>query len=422
MTRRIGGLFLAGLLLVPWVGDSPARSAGEENVSLNPDNWPQFRGPGGTAVGAVSGLPDTWGPAENVRWKADLPGRGVSGPVVARGRVYVTACSGPRQERLHVLCFDAATGTKRWERQLWATGNTLCHPKTCMAAPTPVTDGARVYALFATGDLACFDADGDLVWYRALVQDYPTITNQVGMAASPVLWHDVLIVPMENLGDSCVLGLDRLTGANRWKEARARDINWVTPLLVRRGGRDEVLVQSAKELTAYDPGTGSRLWEFRPAALATIPSPVAGAGSVLLSGPQFLCVRLPDEGGRPEVAWKSARFKSGYVTPLDYQGRLYTVNPVSILVCADAATGKVRWQARLGLEGEVSASPVAADGKVYVTDEKGATAVVRVGDRPRVLAVNEVGEGVLATPALADGALFLRSDQHLFCIRRKQGN
>lgn len=421
MRRTMAALVLAVLLLVPRTGNTQARSASEGNASPNPGDWPQFRGPGGTGVSEEAGPPDTWGPAENVRWKADLPGRGVSGPVVARGRVYVTACSGPRQERLHVLCFDTATGKKRWERQLWATGNTLCHPKTCMAAPTPVTDGERVYALFATGDLACFDADGNLLWYRALVQDYPTITNQVGMAASPVLWRDVLIVPIENLGDSCVLGLDKRTGRNRWKEARARDINWVTPLLVRRAGRDEVLVQSAKELTAYDPGTGARLWELRPAALATIPSPVAGDGSVLLSGPQFLCVRLPEDGGRPEVAWKSARFKSGYVTPLVYRGHLYTVNPVSILVCADAATGKVRWQERLGLEGEVSASPVTADGKVYVTDERGATAVVRVGDRPRLLAVNEVGEGVLATPALADGVLFLRSDQHLFCIGRKDG-
>jgi outer membrane protein assembly factor BamB len=285
-----------------------------------------------------------------------------------------------------------------------------------MAAPTPVADGERVYGLFATGDLACFDAAGDLVWYRALERDYPSITNQVGMAASPVLYHDVLIVPMENLGDSCVLGLDKLTGRNRWKEARARDINWVTPLLVRGGGGDEVLVQSAKELTAYDPETGSRLWEYRPAALATIPSPVAGAGAVLLSGPQFLCLRLPGEGGRPEVAWKSVRYKSGYVTPLYDRGRLYTVNPVDMLVCGDAATGKVLWQERLPLEGEVSASPVAAGGKVYVTDEKGATAVVRLGDRPEVLATNELGEPVLATAALAGGAIFLRSDKHLYCI------
>jgi outer membrane protein assembly factor BamB len=383
-------------------------------------DWPQFRGPGGTGSADETGLPETWSATDNVRWKADLPGRGLSSPVVAGGSVYLTACSGPRQERLYVLCFEAATGRRRWERQLWATGNTLCHPKTCMAAPTPVTDGERVYALFATGDLACFDAAGNLVWYRALVQDYPTVTNQVGMAASPVLWRDVLIVPLENLGDSCILGLDKLTGVNQWKDTRDRDINWVTPLLIHRGGREEVVVQSAKELTAYDPQTGSRRWDVRPAALATIPSPVAGGDTVLLSGPRFQCLRLPEDGGRPEVVWQSARLKSGYVTPLCYRGRLYTVNPMSMLVCADPATGKVLWQERLPLEGEVSASPVAADGKVYVTDERGATAVVAVGDRPRVLATNELGEGVLATTALAEGAIYLRSDRHLFCVGPKQ--
>src|SRR4051794_3705413 len=121
-------------------------------------DWPQFRGPGGTAVSEETGLPTRWGPQENIRWQVELPGRGLSSPVVSRGNVYVTACTGSLQDRLHVLCFDAATGKKRWERQLQATGNTLCHPKTSTAAATPAADGERVYALFATGDLVCFDA------------------------------------------------------------------------------------------------------------------------------------------------------------------------------------------------------------------------------------------------------------------------
>src|SRR4051812_37298304 len=164
-------------------------------------DWPQFRGPGGTGVADETGVPTRWGPDENIRWKADLPGRGISSPVVARGKVYVTACTGALQDRLHVLCFDSATGKRLWERQLWATGNTFCHPKTCMAAPTPATDGERVYALFATGDLVCLDAGGNLLWYRALARDFPRVSNQVGMAASPVLWQDVLLVPMETADD-----------------------------------------------------------------------------------------------------------------------------------------------------------------------------------------------------------------------------
>ena len=390
-------------------------------VPAQAGDWPQFRGPGGTAVSEDTDLPVHWSATENVRWKVDLPGRGLSNPVIARGRVYVTASSGYRQDRLHVLCFDQADGKKLWERQFWATGNTISNPKTCMAAPTPVTDGERVYALFATADLACLDADGNLVWYRALARDYRNITNQVGMAASPVLYKDVLIVPMETVGDSFVSGLDKMTGRNRWKDARARDINWVTPALVRGGDHDAVVVQSAKELTAYDPETGARQWDFKCEGLSTIPSPVAGPDAVLVSGRDFQRLRLPADSSPPEVMWKNNRLKSGYVTPLLYRGRVYTVNPANIFVCGDAATGKILWQERLNLEGDVSASPVAADGKVYVVNEGGTTVVVRVGDRPEVLAANELEETILATPAIAGGALFLRSDKHLYCIGAKKG-
>src|SRR5262249_3279700 len=151
-------------------------------------DWPQFRGPGGTGISKETGLPVRWGAKENIRWKVDLPGRGLSNPVIAGGRVYVTACSGFEQTRLHVLCFDAATGKRLWGRQFWATGNTLCHNKTNMAAPSPVTDGKHVYALFATCDLFCLDKDGGLVWCRSLTRDYSTVGNNVGMASSPILW------------------------------------------------------------------------------------------------------------------------------------------------------------------------------------------------------------------------------------------
>jgi outer membrane protein assembly factor BamB len=391
------------------------------------EDWPQFRGPDGRGVSSETGLPVRWGPGENMRWKADLPGRGVSGPVVARGRVYVTACSGPLQERLHVLCFDAATGKKVWERQLWATGNTLCHAKTCMAGPTPVTDGERVYALFATGDLACFDAGGMLVWYRALCQDYPNVSNQVGMAASPILWNDVLIVPLESAGDSLAAGLDKLTGRNRWKVDRPRDISWGTPLLVTHGSGDratDVIFASPKGLTAYDPATGRKRWSYRGPGLSSIPSAIAADGLVLL--PSGAALRPPpnvpprEEGGgepAPEVVWKTAKLHPAYATPLSYRGRLYVINGAEILHCAELQTGKVLWRQRL--KGSFSASPVAGDGKLYLVNEEGLTFVVEPGDEPRIVSENALGEMILATPAIAGGALFLRSHGHLYCIGRK---
>jgi len=157
--------------------------------------------------------------------------------VIASGKVYVTACSGFQQTRLHVLCYEAATGKKLWERQFWATGPTNCNPKTCPAAPTPVADGSHVFALFGSGDLVCLDHSGNLCWLRTLQTDYPAMVNFVGRAASPVLHNGLLIVPLENQGASFLLGLDAATGRNRWRVDRPLENSYTTPLFVRRGNR-----------------------------------------------------------------------------------------------------------------------------------------------------------------------------------------
>jgi outer membrane protein assembly factor BamB len=319
-----------------------------------------------------------------------------------------------------VLCFEAATGKKQWERQFWATGNTVCNAKTCMAGPTPVTDGKRVVALFATGDLACLDADGDLLWYRALARDYPTITNQVGMAASPILWEDMLLLPLENAGESFVAGLDANTGKNRWKAERARDINWATPVLFGDGKQSAVLFQSRQEITAYDPATGKLRWTYKANGLATIPSPLAGNGLIFVPGGELTALRPVAAKDAPEVVWQTNQLRTSYATPLLYKDRLYAVNSAGVLNCVEARDGNLVWQERLKVKAQFSASPVAGDGKVYLVNEEGTTVVVQVGDQPRVLATNKLDETLLATPALSGGALFLRSDQHLYCIGEKQ--
>ena len=223
-------------------------------------DWPQFRGPNATGVSAEKDLPLEWGKDKGLKWKAPLPARGVSSPVVFGDRVYVTCSGGVRDDQLHVLCFDAHTGKQLWHRHLKATGGTAAHPKSCMAANTPVADETGVYALFATADLAAFDKDGTLRWYRSLVGDYPTITNQVGMAASPILVKDRLIVPMDNDGDSFLAAVDTKYGKNVWKAERPRDLNWVTPLTRTVGSATEVLFDGPSGLTAYDASTGEKRW------------------------------------------------------------------------------------------------------------------------------------------------------------------
>jgi outer membrane protein assembly factor BamB len=412
---RTSFLLLCTSLLVP----SPSLIAGD---------WPQFRGPGSTGVGDEVGLPVEWSierdrdtgaitSSKHVRWVVDLPGRGLSNPVIAGDRVYVTACSGYRQTRLRVLCYDSSSGNKLWERQFAATGNTACQAATCMAAPTPVTDGSHVWALFASGDLVCLDREGHLQWYRSLVGDYQAITNTTGMAASPVLWRDVLIVPMENAGESFAAGIDAQTGINRWKIERSRANNWVTPLLLTRGERDEVLLQSAAELSAHDPATGAKRWRYKGNNLATMPSPTASGGVIFVPGEELIALKPGSDSTAPEVLWRIGRLAPRNASPLVYRDRVYILNSAGVLSCADVASGKLHWQQRL--RGGFWASPVAADGKVYCVSETG-TIFVLAGGGGEVLGTNALGETIFATPALAAGAVFLRSDQHLYCFSEKE--
>lgn len=381
-------------------------------------DWPAFRGPEGSGVSDEVGLPVKWSKTENVRWKAELPGRGLASPVVVGNRVIVTASSGSQQDRLHVLCFDTKTGRKLWERQFKATGSTMTHPKTSVAAPTPVVDDGKIYALFSSGDLAALDLEGNLLWFRALQLDYPAVHNQLGMAASPIVVQGVLMLPLENAGDSFVAGVDVKDGVNRWKVERKRGINWVSPLVMKVGDRVDVLFQSGSDLTAYDPTTGKERWTYK-GGLSTIPSPVPGKDIILAPGGGGLtALRAITGKDEPEVLWESKKLGSQTGSPLFYDGRVYAISSGQILQCADAINGEILWSQRVGVK-PYSGSPVAGDGKIYCVNELGVCHVVKVGEKPELLASNDLGETILSTPAIAGGAIYLRSDAHLWCISDK---
>ena len=394
--------------------------AGAVALAAPAEEWTQFRGPNGSAVSNETGLPIKWSKNQNIRWKAELPGRGLSGVVVASGKAYVTACDGPNQSRLHVLCFDAKSGEKLWQRSIYSTGGTNCHPKTNMAAPTPATDGKAVYALFATADLVAYDAEGNLLWYRSLTGDYPSITNQVGMASSPILAAGILVVPMENAGESFIAGIDLKTGKNLWKTERPHAINWVTPAMRMAGDKAEIIFQGNEELVAYDAANGQRRWSYSgEGGRSEIPSPIVGPkGEVLTPGGELVALQPGDEGQSPKVLWKANKLKGGgFPTPVYYQGHVYAVNSNGILACGDAKNGKVLWQERI--KGPIAASPIAADGRIFVVNEKGLTTVVKLGEKPEIEAQNDLGDDILATPAIANGAIYLRSDKFLYCIGAK---
>jgi outer membrane protein assembly factor BamB len=383
-------------------------------LTLSAADWPQFRGPNATGVSPEKDLPVEWSKEKGIKWKADLPARGVSSPVVAAGRVYVTCSSGKRDDRLHVLCFDAATGKQLWHRQLQGTGPTACHPKSCMAANTPVADETGVYALFATGDLAAFDADGTLRWYRSLVGDYPTITNQVGMAASPVLVKDRLIVPMDNAGESFLAAVDTKYGKNLWKVERKREINWVTPVVREAGGRTEVLFAGPDGITAYDAADGAKRWHHK-AGINLIPTSVLDGDALYLPGSGVRKVKLTEKGADEKPEWESKAARPGMPSPLVYRGKVWAANGQGVISCADAKTGKEVFSERV--KGAFSASPVAGDGKVYCLNETGLCTVLKAdGNEFDVLAENDLGAETLGTPAIAGGLIIIRTEKALYGI------
>ncbi len=383
---------------------------------LSGADWLQFRGSENRSVAGDERLPAEWSEEKNVVWKADLPGRGPGSPIVVDGRVYVTCSGGVDQDRLYVLCFDAEQGKELWRREFWATGRTLSHPQSANAAPTPASDGRRIFAFYSSNDLICLDLDGNLQWYRGLAYDYPKAGNDVGMSSSPLVVGETVIVQVENQGDSFAAGIDTQTGIERWRIPRSRQANWTSPILLPSGpaGEPLVLLQSPTELTAVEPASGREVWSF-DARCSTIPSATTTDGSIYL--PSEGLTRLDLQGEQPPTSrWASNRLGPGSASPLVHEGRVYTLTRGGILKCGDAETGEEIWSP-LRLGGTHWATPVIAGDYLYCINYDGQAKVVALGgEQGKVVATNEFGENIQGSPAVAGNAMFVRSDQHLWKI------
>jgi outer membrane protein assembly factor BamB len=384
-------------------------------------DWLQFRGNDVSGVSALSEIPATWSDTENIAWKVDLPGRGLSGAIVIGDQVVVTASSGFRQDRLHILSFDRASGKKIWERQFWATGRTMTHPKMCVATPTPASDGERIFAFYSSNDVVCLDLDGNLQWLRGLTHDFPNASNSLGMASSPIVIGDTLIVQVENDAESFATGLDTSNGKARWKKVRPKKANWSSPTLWQNGDAEPVaLLQSSAGIEAVAPSSGETLWTFGDGA-STIPSSVVVADSLLVPSNGLTALRLAEkldaDAKSPEVLWNDNRLGPGTSSPIVVNGIVFVVNRAGVLQAADVSTGSILWKVRL--KGPFSATPVAAGKHLIFFNEEGGAQVVDIsGAEGQIVGENSVGETILSTPAIADNEMFVRSDGHLWKIAK----
>ncbi|MSR66652.1 MAG: pyrrolo-quinoline quinone [Pedosphaera sp.] len=387
-------------------------------LQLSAADWLQFRGPNGTGVAAESeGLPTSLA-EKNIAWKIALPGRGLSCPIIVGDRVFVTGSSGPQQERLHVLCLNAADGSVRWERQFWATGRTMCHPKTSVAASSPTSDGRRVYAIFSSNDIVCLDLDGNLVWLRGITRDYPNVSNSLGMAASPMVVGGTLVAQVESDSESYAIGIDAGTGVNRWRIERPKSANWTSPVTLTSPSGPILALQSSKGIQAIEPVSGRTLWTYTDGA-ATIASSATADGILYVPSHGMTALQPSGGDGAPSQLWRSNQLSPGTGSPLVFGGRIYTVNAAGVLNCGDIKDGKRLWQLRL--KGPFSASPIAAGKYIYCVSEEGLLQVVDTS-APEGSIVGQLelgaGEVILGTPAISAGAIYVRSNGKLWKLKR----
>ena len=385
-------------------------------VSSAAADWTQFRGSDSTGVGSGDAVPLPFGPNQNLAWQAELPGRGLSSPVLVGNRAFLTASSGQKQDRLHVLGFDAKTGQKLWQRTVWATGPTDSHPKTCMAAPTPASDGKYLVALFATNDLICLDLDGNLQWIRSLYDENIGATDGRGMATSPLIVDSTVIIQCENQNVSFAAGIDLVTGKNRWRQERSREVNWSSPIAIPGKAPDHrlALLQGSTKLSACEPLTGKEVWTI-DRKCHPMASSVLDGTTLLVPGEEKLSAyELRSDAAPPKLLWEQARLNPSTASPVVLDGKIYVLRG-SILAVGDLKKGEVLSQLRL--KGNFSSSPVAAGGLLFFVNEDGLVQVVRPSESDPVLVNNcPFAETVLCTPAATDGAFYLRSDKHFWKI------
>ncbi len=433
------------VLLAAWSSASP---------SLAQDSWTRFRGvDGNSAVADNPRLPDTWDQTTNVKWKATIPGSGWGSPIVWGERVFVSAVRsddeyekpkaglylgggrGEPPDTVHhwmVYCLNLADGKILWQHEAH-TGKPQIprHPKSTYAAETPTTDGQRLYVLFGDVGLYCYDFDGKPLWTHAIE---PKKTKfGYGAAASPVVQGDQVIFVYDNDEESYIMALDSATGQPRWKTSRDETTTWATPLVWQHDGETEIVVPGQKENRSYKPD-GQLKWHFNgKMSVLTIPSPLVADGLLYITSGYFQDPKRPVFAIRPgasgditladgetaneSIVWSLDKMGPYNPSPIVYSGLYYTLLDRGMLTCHDAKTGELVFdRTRFPQGATFTASPWAYNGKLFFLDENGTTYVMPVGREFNVERTNALDELTLASPAIVQGKLLLRTASQVYCV------
>ena len=392
-------------------------------------HWGHWRGPLGNGVAPAAAPPTEFSDTKNICWKAPLPGRGSSSPVVWDDSVFVTSAvpvpGSPRAFDFRIFCFDRHSGAERWSRTaIQATPHEGTHETNGYASASPCTDGQHVYAHFGSQGTFCFTMTGEPVWERDFGDMHTR--NEFGEGSSPTLAGNLLIVPWDHEGPSKLVAVDAATGKTVWETPRDEPTCWATPLITTDSrGRQQVVMNGENAARGYDLATGKELWQcsgqtVRPCASAVAADGIAYIGSGF-RGSFLGAFDLAGDGnlaGGKHVLWTRSQHTPDVASPLLSQGRLYYYKEkTGLLSCIDAASGTPHYETRrLPGMSRTYASPVAAGGHVYLTDRSGRIVVSKDAPTLEVVAENDMGEGVDATPAPVGDALFVRGERHLFCV------
>jgi len=388
-------------------------------------NWPRFRGPGGLGISAYTNIPDAWDvqSGEGVLWKTPVPLPGKGSPVVWNDRVFL---SGGTPEKLQVYCFDAKSGELLWAKDAPLSAPLAEDPEyTGYAAPTVATDGRHVFAVFATGDVAAFDYEGNLAWSRS----FGAPENGYGHAASPIMYRDLLIVQIDQ-GSSAKKGLSRMyalrngSGKTVWEVNRPVANSWTTPIVINNQGRDQLITCSDPWAIAYDPKDGSEIWKAKVMSGECGPSPVYAGGLVHVGNEycQWTAIRPDGEGDVTEtdhVAWTSEEGLPDMVSPLATDEFVLLMPSSSYFTCVSAKTGEMLWEYEFE-EDYFTSSPSLVGHRIYLFSDEGNAFIIEPSDtEAKETAKIPLGEPCVTSPAFQDGRLYIRGETNLFCFGHK---